>query len=207
MAKALKPFNSRLVGIEELSVTSSTSKDDSIFDPFDPNNTRATTNSNVNTSDTQEPVQSSTSPDSPLGLGSLGRLPSEIRNVIYKKLMVVDKMIEDVYKLVGTKKVVMEADCPRIKGLRVTILRTSRAIYQEGLPILYGWNSFFFRKPSHLEIFAYEELLENGWKPVFGLETKEYGRLSLIRPVGLNIGANSKGQRRKLDRKAIWETW
>ena len=58
--------------------------------------------------------------------------------MIYKKLMMADKMIEDVYRLVGTKKVVMEADCPRIKGLSVTILRTFRAIYQEGLPILYG---------------------------------------------------------------------
>ena len=126
------------VGIEELSATSSTPKNDSIFDPLDPNSTWATSNSNANTSDTREPVQSPTSPDSPLGLGSLGRLPSEIRNLVYKKLMMAEKMIEDVYKLVGTKKVVMEADCPRIKGLSVIILRNSRAIYQEGLPILYG---------------------------------------------------------------------
>ena len=47
---------------------------------------------------------------------------------------------------------------------------------------------------------------KNGWSPIFGLETKKYRRLSLIRHVGLNIGANSKGQRRKLDRKAIWKT-
>ena len=82
-------------------------------------------------------------------------------------------MIEDVYKLVETKKVVMEADFPRIKGLRFTILWNSRAMYQEGLPILYGWNSFFFGKPSHFEIFAHEELLKNGWKSIFGLETKK----------------------------------
>ena len=183
----------------------STQQNGSNLDAPAPNDAPYTTAAHTDSTNDPDSEQSFTPSNPPLG--SLGKLPLEVRNLIYHRLMVTEKMIQDAYKLVGTKKVVMEADCPRIKGLGVTILRASRAIYQEGLPIRYGHNSFCFRKPSHLEIFAHEELPRNGFKTVFGLETQKYGRLSLVRNVGLNIGVGHKCRRAKLDRKAIWNTW
>lgn len=49
---------------------------------------------------------------------------------------------------------------PRVLGLHARILRTSRQIYQEALPVLYGENVFAFLSSDSLEAFQSKGLVK-----------------------------------------------
>lgn len=52
----------------------------------------------------------------------------------------------------------MVATCPPNNDIDSAILRTSRAIYGETFPILYGKNRFVFYAPGEIPTFAFGEL-------------------------------------------------
>ena len=52
----------------------------------------------------------------------------------------------------------MVATCPQVDDIDAAILRTSRAIYKETFPILYGNNRFVFSAPTQISTFAFGEL-------------------------------------------------
>ena len=131
--------------------------------------------------------------------GNLGKLPVEIRLLIFKILLVSPVVICDAHKLVGNKEV-MEINCPRVKGLEPAILRTCRAINNEALPVLYGYNRFYFDSPTALTDFAHHERTR-----LFGPENTPYGRLTRVQHIILRLKSEFEFQR--ADRNALWLSW
>lgn len=72
------------------------------------------------------------------------KLPGELRNNIYKLLLVSDENITPERQLLGASNSFKQEfrDGKPITGLDVTLLRTCRAIYREALPLLYEKNVF-----------------------------------------------------------------
>lgn len=140
-------------------------------------------------------------------MGYFSRLPSEIRLQIYEELLKTDKLISGAHILVSTREAIMEHECPRI-GIHCGILYTCRELYNEALPTLYGKNGFLFYDPAHLKTFAHSGLPTRSLTSRFGFEDTKYGRLTLIRKLGLNIGKTANYEHHlPLDRKHLWDKW
>ena len=82
-------------------------------------------------------------------------LPLEIRNMIYRELLVSATAIKKPHKLVWNKKSIMVNSLHPVKDIDSAILRVCRTIYDEALPVLYGKNTFEFCKPRKLRDFSH----------------------------------------------------
>ncbi|KAL8890190.1 MAG: hypothetical protein Q9215_002620 [Flavoplaca cf. flavocitrina] len=85
-------------------------------------------------------------------------LPLEIRLQIYRYLLTSREVITKPDSLVDRHYIGVPD--PRVLGLHVRILRSSRQIYEEALPVLYGENVFAFLSSRSLEAFQSKGLVE-----------------------------------------------
>ena len=102
----------------------------------------------------QHPSRNNT-PDQSL----LWTLPLEIRVIVYEKLLVSSRTIIDADKLVDKYEIYTAKDrAAPVEDIDVPILYTSRTIYSEALPILYGRNRFYFSESESTERFGFSNL-------------------------------------------------
>ncbi|KAL8823802.1 MAG: hypothetical protein Q9191_005538 [Dirinaria sp. TL-2023a] len=122
-------------------------------------------------------------------------LPVEIRLLIYKHLLVADKVIRG-GELVQDKLIsliIPDQRPPMLDlGIDSTILRTCRQIYREALPILYKDNTFGFSQVKMIKAFKKEGLVPaRKWimKSIseFNFTPTPQGRLSLVRKLHLRF--------------------
>ncbi|KAL8717685.1 MAG: hypothetical protein Q9225_005093 [Loekoesia sp. 1 TL-2023] len=155
----------------------------------------------------------SNTPDVPCSLPlSFLTLPPEIKNMIYRELLVSSAPIKKPHKLVCAKRNIMLDSFQPVKDIDSTILRVCRSIYDEALPVLYGQNTFEFAKPRKFQDFSHG-YLEKGW---FGFRESETGRFTMIRSIILRLGHDRKpyayirppgAPPAVPDRKRIWSYW
>ena len=142
--------------------------------------------------------------------GTLGKLPLELRNMVYKKVLMYDRGIRQANRFLNGHLPIMAEESRYIEAIDATLLRTSRAIYQEAISILYGKNLFIFRKSKDIEDFAHLGLRNTP----FGFyrtpngtasagDKAPYGRLTMICSLDLSIAHKCVGD----DRKKIWSFW
>ncbi|CAD6564291.1 MAG: hypothetical protein ASARMPREDX12_002614 [Alectoria sarmentosa] len=90
--------------------------------------------------------------------GSFSKLPSELRILVWNGVLQSKKDVFNAFRFMGPQQPLMVATCPPNNDIDAAILRTSRAIYEETFPILYGKNRFAFHSPSQIPTFAFGEL-------------------------------------------------
>ncbi|KAL8654320.1 MAG: hypothetical protein Q9226_003482 [Calogaya cf. arnoldii] len=131
---------------------------------------------------------------------TLTKIPLEIRLQIYKYLLTIPAAITKPGSLVK-RPIYIGVDKRRATGLDARILRVSRQIYIEALPILYSENVFAFRNSDCLKEFqskglapAYTTYLGRITRnPIFidstyfGLKNNPDGRLTIIRHVEIHF--------------------
>lgn len=109
-----------------------------------------------------KPLPSPPSSDAPGTLCSrplsFETLPLEIKHMIYRELLVSKQPIRKPHKLVCNKRSIMLDSVQPVKDIDSSILRVSRTVYQEALPVLYGKNTFEFCKPRKLRDFSHAGL-------------------------------------------------
>ena len=81
------------------------------------------------------------------------KLPVEVRDMIYRRLLISSEPILRAHELIGYKTIVAGNHHP-ISDLDSRLMRTCRAVYEETLPILYGSNTFEFHSPNAMSLFA-----------------------------------------------------
>ncbi|KAL8770595.1 MAG: hypothetical protein Q9209_003663 [Squamulea sp. 1 TL-2023] len=145
-------------------------------------------------------------------------LPSEIRQMIYRELLVTSTPIRKPHKLVCNKRSIMLDSLQPLKDIDGSILRVCRSIYSEALPVLYGKNTFEFCKPRKLRDFSHagldrshtrkhapSHMVRNRGNDVkgtntdpilflaeFGFRDAQAGRFTLIRSIILRLGHDRK---------------
>ncbi|KAL8972152.1 MAG: hypothetical protein Q9183_000691 [Haloplaca sp. 2 TL-2023] len=138
-------------------------------------------------------------------------LPLEIRNMVYRELLVSATAIKKPHKLVWNQKSIMVNSLHSVKDIDSAILRVCRTIYDEALPVLYGQNTFEFCKARKLRDFSHGIL--GGRITKFALRPSETGRFTLIRSIILRLGYDRKpyvwqnATTQAPDRKKIWSHW
>ena len=107
--------------------------------------------------------------DSPITalMGVFGKLPLEIRIVIWEHLLVVSEPIKEADKLMDLKSI-KKTEIPHIGIANASILYTCRAIYEETLPFLYTRNTSLFRSPKRITKFGYGGI--EGGDGILGLQ-------------------------------------
>ena len=81
------------------------------------------------------------------------KIPVEIRDMIYRRLLISSEPILRAHELIGYKTIVAGNHHP-ISDLDSRLMMTCRAVYDETLPILYGNNTFEFHSPTAMSLFA-----------------------------------------------------
>ncbi|KAI4240811.1 MAG: hypothetical protein L6R40_004925 [Gallowayella cf. fulva] len=166
-----------------------------------------------------KPLPSPPSSDAPGTLCSrplsFETLPLEIKHMIYRELLVSKQPIRKPHKLVCNKRSIMLDSVQPVKDIDSSILRVSRTVYQEALPVLYGKNTFEFCKPRKLRDFSHAGLDRSHTQ--FGFREAPAGRFTLIRSIILRLGHDRKpyiwqrpggtGAPPAPDRKRIWSHW
>ena len=105
----------------------------------------------------------------------LFKIPTEIRFMIYKELLVSECRIKNAGRYLGYTETPMLSGRKRIADIDATITRTCRAVYDETMPVLYGQNVFLFEKPDDIKDFKRKGLkrsretceLADHWKHFF----------------------------------------
>lgn len=80
-------------------------------------------------------------------------IPIEIKYMIYRLLLTTPGIIDQAHKQLGSKETAMLDQHAPVPNLDAAILRTCRLIYSEGLPILYGQNTFQFSSAQSIRHF------------------------------------------------------
>ena len=80
----------------------------------------------------------------PEARGRLSLIPQEVRNIIYRLLLVSTTVIENPANMFDDEQPLMLHERRKIEDIDAVICRTSRLIYKETQPILYGENSYLF---------------------------------------------------------------
>ena len=126
--------------------------------------------------------------------------------MIYRHLLVSAEPIVGAEKLIGDQTAVLLRNYHPIPDIDATILRTCRAVYEEGVNILYRWNKFHFSDSRAIKIFKETHLLSRSCLPP---QIKYYGRLALLRSVSLKIAHPNGADMMNLNvrRAFIWGTW
>ena len=88
-------------------------------------------------------------------------LPTEVRFMIYKELLVSECRIRNAGRYIGYAETPMLSGRKRISDVDATITRTCRAVYDETMPILYGHNVFLFEKAEDIKDFKRKGLKRN----------------------------------------------
>ncbi len=90
-------------------------------------------------------------PESPY----LNLLPAEVRNEVYKYLLISPLTITPERQAVGPLRHYTKFSTCSAPALEInaTVLRTCRAIAYEGYPVLYGQNTFSFTSPTEMKYF------------------------------------------------------
>ncbi len=85
----------------------------------------------------------------------LGLLPAEVRNEIYKYLLISPHIITPERQAVGPLRHYSKFTTCSQPALEIdaTVLRACRAIAYEGYPVLYGQNIFSFTFPTEMKYF------------------------------------------------------
>jgi len=113
-----------------------------------PDNTLNTTMNQLSQSLTQAYETHSDSP-------YLSLLPAEVRNEIYKYLLISTHIITPERQAVGPLRHYSKFTTCSQPALEIdaTVLRACRAIAYEGYPVLYGQNTFSFSSPTEMKYF------------------------------------------------------
>ena len=144
-------------------------------------------------------------------LGLFGKLPLEIRVAIWALLLILpspNDMIKDAYKLVGDRESIRKSAIPIIDIVKSGILQTSRAIYAETLPMLYGDNTFYFSRTRDIMEFGHCGI-EKNYRTHFATQPAIYGRNSIVRLVYLKISGLGGQFYSDVDKENdhIWTEW
>ncbi|KAK3178895.1 hypothetical protein OEA41_001032 [Lepraria neglecta] len=156
-------------------------------------------------------VESESHPLTATPLGLFGKLPVEIREAIWALLLFLPSpngMIKDAYKLIGDWESIRKSAIPVIDVVKSGILRTSRAILAETLPVLYGDNTFYFSSARDIVEFGHRGI-ETDYRTHFATQPAIYGRNSMVRLAYLKISALDGRFYRDVDKENdhIWSEW
>ena len=137
--------------------------------------------------------------------GTLGKLPLELRTMVYKRVLKFDKCIRHAPKFLDRHPPILAEEATHIEAIDAALLRTCRTVYQEAVHILYGMNRFNFRKPEDIEKFAHFGLgntpfgyYRTASEPLSTVGNAPYGRLTMIRLLNLRFNGG---------RSASWSSW
>jgi len=140
------------------------------------------------------------------------RVPVEVRDMIYRYVLVSSERITRAHDLIGYKTLVANNHHP-IPNIDSRVMQTCRLIYEETLPILYGGNIFEFSSPNSISHFAdarlskssmfnpastsstsntFVNLISNA-TTAFAFKPAPSGRLTLLRTVRLRFTASPTG--------------
>lgn len=108
------------------------------------------------------------------------KLPGEVKNAIYKLLLVSDKPIRPLCKPAARYK-------PRLQG---QVLRLSKSIYKEALPILLGDNTFILT--TYLDIYLGFRSRQWSKKADTGVGTSPPDRAAMVRKLIIESGSFSE---------------
>ena len=156
-------------------------------------------------------VEPESPPPTGTPLGLFGKLPFEIREAIWKLLLLLpspNDMIKDAYKMVGERESIRKSAIPVIDIVKSGISRTSRTIHAETIPILYGGNTFYFSSTRDIMEFGHRGI-ETDYRTLFAIQPAIYGRNSMVRLAYLKIsGLGSRFFRDvEKDNDHIWTEW
>ena len=118
------------------------------------------------------------------------KLPTEIRFMIYKQLLISRSGIENAHKYLGPNLSLLSIHNVRPYGISSTILRTCQLIYDEARPILYK-NRFRFREIDDMGEFARAGLVAKPSTLIYGFQQTVYGRLTELTSLSLCLGTRS----------------
>ena len=143
--------------------------------------------------------------------GTLNKFPLELRVMVYMNVLRSEKNIKQAHRFLGPHPPIMADDAIYIEAIDAALLRTCRAIYREGILVLYGKNRFHFRRPNDIKEFAHLGLRNKPFgfhgiasRPQSALCDAPRGRLTMIRFLSLRMSSeNNQG----LDRKNLWSQW
>ena len=155
------------------------------------------------------PPHSTGNPDSS-PYGTLSKLPWELRNMIYRNVLIAEEIITRPHRFLGPQPSIQVEDSKHVQVIDAALLRTCKAIYHDAIRILYGRNGFRFFNPSDVEDFAHLGL---GSIP-FGLyggigesasaaDNAPYGRLTMIQCMWLRLSSENDGD----DLQKVWSFW
>ena len=132
-------------------------------------------------------IESESPPPTATPLGLFGKLPLEIREAIWALLLLLPSRNDmiDAYKLVCDRESIRKRAIP-IDIVKLGILQTSRAIYAETLPMLYGHNTFYFSSSRDIVEFGHRGI-EKNYITHFATQPSIYGRNSMVRLAYLKI--------------------
>lgn len=140
-----------------------------------------------------------------LPCGTLGKLPLELRRMIYTKVLYFEKCVKHPQKFLDRHPPIMVEEALHVEAIDAVLLRTCRTVYQEALGILYGKNTFDFRKPEYIENFAHLGLENTPFgycrtasKSSSAVGDCPYGRLTMIRFLHLRFDGR---------RGTSWSLW
>ncbi|KAM0804047.1 hypothetical protein BDR22DRAFT_818221 [Usnea florida] len=149
--------------------------------------------------------------------GAFSKLPGELRIMVWNNVLGSETDVDNASQFMMTRQHLMVATCPSVRDIDAAILRTSRAIYEETFPILYGNNRFVFSAPTQISTFAFGELCRLSavryGTSERGYSFDSYGRLLMLRSVNLKLNASDRSvscrhPNHKLDKQeAIWSYW
>ena len=126
-------------------------------------------------------------------IGVFGKLPLEMRLKIWTETLSAKGIMAGVYASTMPERALLLAETPKEGEINVAILRTCRAIYEETLPILYNSNWIQFSSESQISHFRScrlppSDLTTLSSPPIFGFKSDDYGRLTFLRKVYLELG-------------------
>lgn len=137
--------------------------------------------------------------------GTLGKLPLELRTMIYTRVLGSEKYIKNPHKWLDRHPPIMAKEAEHIKVIDAALLRTCRTIYQEALQILYGRNRFNFYKSEDVTTFAHFGLGETPFgyhraasEPSSAVSDAPYGRLTMVSRLHLRFAGG---------RSTSWSSW
>ena len=138
--------------------------------------------------------------------GTLGKLPLELRTMVYRKVLRYEKWcIQEAQEFMDRHPPIMAGEAPYLEDNDAFLLRTCRTVYQEAVHILYGGNAFSFSKPEDIEKFAHFGMgntpfgyYRTASESPSAVGDAPYGRLTMIRSLDLMFnGAQSTS----------WSSW
>ena len=192
--------------------------------PLDGSSVHASSSSNVSiipdtntvlTASLADRDEDKSSSGEPHPLGMLGRLPPELRILVWQELLVSKDIVYRAHTIISLERDIMVNTHLPQNDIDSSVLRTCRKIYHEALPILYGNNNFEFHNVDQIRNFQYgwyswaEFAASAGRSPLttFAFESGLHGRLGCLRSVNLCLNASGGHINRTNPRQSLWQLW